>query len=1054
MKRFISALLSLVMAISLLAYLPIQVEAYEAVTQTVYSDWDLVGEGKGNQFNARKYLKENGTFNYHAWSQGQLPWGLYKIGNRSENASFCNVGCLVTAYAKIAVQSGNYNIHNMDPGIMNELLQKNGCFYSGKGGIKDQDKAAKLIGFTRKSISYSSIVSELRNDNNKQFIIGVKTKDGDPHWVPVNNELTLKYGSVYVDNSGREGGRTESIDFEAARLEYSTGVFSTHKQYVNELVGKTLSQLDLTVECVYMFTGPPSKVTINFHSNNTVGTTGDTWLYPAFKIQSPGYINSKITTVGYTVKTESGKEIYKFEETYNKGVNKDGEPYTYFGDRTDGKANMDLEKDIYNVKRNYLTDERIEPGQKYKVKGFVVYDGKPYESSEYTMSTTGTKINVTIEPYKTSAVGITGDNWLYPAFKVTVPNYRNSGITTVGYTVTTIFDEEIFKFEETYRSGVNKDGTSYKNTFFGARTDGGANMDLEKDVYNVKCEYLTDLKFISGHSYLVTGFVIFDGKRYESPDYVVMRTTGESKCVWREKVISEGSCTKGGEIEQYCRTCGTITKSWTPAKGHTPGTAATCTSPQKCTECGTQLAPATGHKWNSGSVTKQPTCTESGVKTYTCSSCGTTRSESVAPNGHTPGAEATCTAPQKCTDCGTQLASPTQHNFDNGIITKHPTCLEDGIKTYTCSSCGTTRTELFGGGEHIRGEAATCTSPQICIVCETQLAPALGHNYSGSYYYSAHPHEEYQKCTRCNAEKKTGNTKKVTDCSICYPTVTFTITYNANGGTGAPASQTKESGKALTLSSAKPTRQGYTFLGWATSSGASSAQYNAGSSFTTDANTTLYAVWRKDVVATGAQIVVGNVSGKPGNTVEVPISLKNNPGLASMALSIEYNSNVMALTRVEDSGKLGTTMHNKNMLVWENDTARVNFTVNGEIVRLYFTINPKAEENTYKVTVKYDNSNYDIVNVDLTPVQFDVIEGAVRVTNVLCGDLNGDGQVNSMDRAILSRHVAKWEGYETIDEAAADVDGDGRITIHDRAVLSRHVAKWDGYLELPCTGNN
>ena len=69
MKRFISVLLSLVMMLGLLAYLPIQVKAYEEVKSTVYTDCDLVG-GKGSkQFNARKYLKENGTFNYRAWSQ-------------------------------------------------------------------------------------------------------------------------------------------------------------------------------------------------------------------------------------------------------------------------------------------------------------------------------------------------------------------------------------------------------------------------------------------------------------------------------------------------------------------------------------------------------------------------------------------------------------------------------------------------------------------------------------------------------------------------------------------------------------------------------------------------------------------------------------------------------------------------------------------------------------------------------------------------------------------------------------------------------------------------
>ena len=72
---------------------------------------------------------------------------------------------------------------------------------------------------------------------------------------------------------------------------------------------------------------------------------------------------------------------------------------------------------------------------------------------------------------------------------------------------------------------------------------------------------------------------------------------------------------------------------------------------------------------------------------------------------------------------------------------------------------------------------------------------------------------------------------------------TYTVSYNANGGSGAPAAQTKTYGRNLTLSSTKPTRSGYTFLGWSTSSSATSATYSSGGTFTSNANTTLYAVW-------------------------------------------------------------------------------------------------------------------------------------------------------------------------------------------------------------------
>lgn len=84
--------------------------------------------------------------------------------------------------------------------------------------------------------------------------------------------------------------------------------------------------------------------------------------------------------------------------------------------------------------------------------------------------------------------------------------------------------------------------------------------------------------------------------------------------------------------------------------------------------------------------------------------------------------------------------------------------------------------------------------------------------------------------------------------TLKFITNTYTISYNANGGTGAPTSQAYKyaTSGTTTLSSTKPTRTGYTFLGWSTSSSASSATYAAGASFnkSVTSNTTLYAVWK------------------------------------------------------------------------------------------------------------------------------------------------------------------------------------------------------------------
>ena len=75
---------------------------------------------------------------------------------------------------------------------------------------------------------------------------------------------------------------------------------------------------------------------------------------------------------------------------------------------------------------------------------------------------------------------------------------------------------------------------------------------------------------------------------------------------------------------------------------------------------------------------------------------------------------------------------------------------------------------------------------------------------------------------------------------------TYAVTFNANGGSGAPSAQTKTHGVALALSSTRPTRVGYTFLGWNTAADGSGTSYAAGGTYGDNAAVTLYAQWRAD----------------------------------------------------------------------------------------------------------------------------------------------------------------------------------------------------------------
>lgn len=163
------------------------------------------------------------------------------------------------------------------------------------------------------------------------------------------------------------------------------------------------------------------------------------------------------------------------------------------------------------------------------------------------------------------------------------------------------------------------------------------------------------------------------------------------------------------------------------------------------------------HSWDSGVVTKQPTCTEAGTKTYTCTSCGKTKTTEIAATGHQHTEirnkkEATCkaegyTGDTYCTDCETKVSSgqaipKTEHTWDSGKVTTKATCEHTGVRTYTCSVCGETKEEEIPKTDHTYDEGTvtkkpTCTETGIktytCTVCgatKTEEIAATGHQHT------------------------------------------------------------------------------------------------------------------------------------------------------------------------------------------------------------------------------------------------------------------------------------------------------------------------------------
>ena len=262
--------------------------------------------------------------------------------------------------------------------------------------------------------------------------------------------------------------------------------------------------------------------------------------------------------------------------------------------------------------------------------------------------------------------------------------------------------------------------------------------------------------------------------------------------------------------------------------------------------------------------------------------------------------------------------------------------------------------------------------------------------------------------------------------------VTYTISYNANGGSGAPAAQTKTHDVALTLSTQQPTRDGYTFIGWATSSSATSAQYQPGGSYTSNANVTLYAVWQmKDTNA--PTITVATVNGSAGKEVTVGISIENNPGIAGMTFALDYDKTRIELVGYEDSGMKGWTIGVENAGASWAEIA--DYTDNGEILKLKFRVLDNAADGMAHIRI----IELETFNSDEKEVKTVAASGGVNVINRFPGDINDDGKVDIRDAIRLAKYLAK-ENVE-INLSNANVNGDDKVDVRDLIRLKKYLAK-------------
>ena len=284
------------------------------------------------------------------------------------------------------------------------------------------------------------------------------------------------------------------------------------------------------------------------------------------------------------------------------------------------------------------------------------------------------------------------------------------------------------------------------------------------------------------------------------------------------KVINkkDATCTENGYTgDTVCAICGKeITKGETiQAKGHTEVIDArvepTCTEPGKtegkhCSVCNEVLVaqeviPAKGHTEVTDPAV-EPTCTEPGkTEGKHCSVCKEVlvAQTDIPANGHTevidPAVEATCTTPGKtegkhCSVCNEVLVAQTEipakgHSWNEGEITTSPTCENAGVKTYTCTVCNATQTEVIDATGHTPVEVAerpaTCTEAghkagTKCSVC--------GATISGMEEIPATGHKEVIDAAKAPTCTETGLTEGK-HCSVCNEVLVAQTVIPAKGHT-------------------------------------------------------------------------------------------------------------------------------------------------------------------------------------------------------------------------------------------------------------------------------
>ena len=242
-----------------------------------------------------------------------------------------------------------------------------------------------------------------------------------------------------------------------------------------------------------------------------------------------------------------------------------------------------------------------------------------------------------------------------------------------------------------------------------------------------------------------------------------------------------------------------------------------------------------------------------------------------ASSRYTPYSESRHRAESYCADCGSVIGSTGYEDHTFTSITAN------GQIVSTCSLCGYTKTaaQTYTVSYNANGGSNAPASQTKVHGVTLTLSPTVP--YRTNYEFVGWSvSSSATTATYTAGESYTGNVSVTLFAVWKYKPATYTVSYDANGGTGAPGRQTKTYGVTLTLTTLIPTRRNYSFVGWSKDRNATSASYTAGGSYTDNVDVTLYAVWQYNPETYTVRYDANGGTGAPASqtkTYGVPLTL-------------------------------------------------------------------------------------------------------------------------------------------------------------------------------------